>query len=74
MDKKRKPRKYRRTAHYPGHLSIAVSEATQEAVEEVADQAGWSVAETIRECIQVGLPEVQARLNQNDTPSEAVDA
>ena len=55
-------RKYRRRSHYPGHLSVAVPEATQEAVEKVADQAGWSMAETVRECIQVGLPIVQSRV------------
>ena len=55
-------RKYRRTAHYPGHLSVAVTMATQEAVQEVADRAGWSVAETVRECIEIGLPVVKSQL------------
>ena len=58
-------RKYRRTTHYPGHLSVAVTEATQEAVQAVADQAGWSVAETVRECIDIGLPVLKSQL----TPS-----
>ncbi len=47
-------RRYRRRSHYPGQLSAAVTEATKEAVEEVADRAGWSLAETVRECIDVG--------------------
>ena len=55
-------RKYRRTTHYPGHLSVAVTMATQEAVQEVADQAGWSMAETVRECINAGLPMVRSQL------------
>lgn len=55
-------KKYRRVTHYPGHLSVAVTEATQEAVQAVADQAGWSVAETVRECIDVGLPVVKSQL------------
>ena len=61
-----KKRRYRRTTHYPGHLSTAVTLATQEAVEEVADRAGWSLAETVRECIDVGLPVVQKRLTTPD--------
>ena len=55
-------KKYRRMTHYPGHLSVAVTGATQEAIEEVADQAGWSVAETVRECINAGLPVVKAQV------------
>ncbi len=35
---------------------------TQKAVEGLADQAGWSVAEAVRECIEVGLPVVKSRL------------
>ena len=41
---------------------------TKEAVEEVADQAGWSMAETVRECIQVGLPTVKSRLTTIPPP------
>ena len=66
-----KKRKYRRSSHYPEHLSVAVTEATQEAVEEVADQAGWSVAETVRECIHYGLPIVQSRLASSRDSGQA---
>ena len=55
-------RKYRRKTHYPGHLSASVTIPTQKAVEGLADQAGWSVAEAVRECIEVGLPVVKSRL------------
>ena len=50
-------KKYRRKTRYPGHLSLAVTEATQEAVQ--------AVAETVRECIDIGLPVVKSQL----TPS-----
>ena len=67
-----KKRKYRRTSHYPEQLSVAVTEATQEAVEKVADQAGWSVAEAVRECIEAGLPMVRASAGRSkDIPSSA---
>ena len=68
-------RQYRRRIHYPGLWAIRVTFETKEAVEEVADQAGWSMAETVRECIQVGLPTVKSRLNRDyDPASGAVDA
>ena len=66
-------KKYRRMTHYPGHLSVAVTGATQEAVEEVADQAGWSVAETIRECINAGLPVVKSQLTPNGEQRASVE-
>ena len=62
-------RNYRRRTHYPGHLSAVVTEATQEAVEEVADRAGWSVAQAVRECIEVGLPAVQSHVGTSSRNS-----
>ena len=68
-------KKYRRQTHYPGHVAASVTQATQEALEEVADQAGWSVAETVRECIHSGLPIVQSRIHRGYDPAgSAVEA
>ena len=67
-------KKYRRRTHYPGHLGASVTYPTQRAVEELADEADWSIAEAIRECIEAGLPVVKSRLTSNgDSPSDPAD-
>ena len=55
-------RQYRRRIHFPGHLRASVSTSVQQAVEELADEAGWSYAEVVRACIDVGLPVVKSRV------------
>ncbi len=42
--------------------------ATRETVEKIADQAGWSLAETVRKCIESGLPVVKLRVKRNYHP------
>lgn len=67
-----KRKKYRRMTHYPGNLNVAVTDGTKNAVEAVADQAGWSVASTVRECINAGLPVVRAQIISSREKTEGV--
>ena len=64
-------KKYRRQTHYPGHVAASVTQATQDVVEALADQAGWSIAETVRECIHCGLPIVQSRVTSSRNSLQA---
>ena len=60
--------RYQRETRYPHRVATNVSAATLQAIEAAADKAGWSVAHTLRECIEAGLRTVRPRLRPSKRP------
>ena len=62
------PRQYRRESRYEARVSFTLEPATLQAVRAAADKAGWSVAHTLRECVEAGLRTVRPRLRPSKRP------